>query len=74
MKKRGADMHSLEGVISALQKGKILAPKYNDHQLKGKYSKFRECHVGPDWLLLYLIDREILTLTLVKTGSHSDCF
>ena len=65
-------MHSLEEVISALQKGKILAPKYNDHQLKGKYSKFRECPVGPDWL--YLIDREILTLTLVKTGSHSDCF
>ena len=62
-------MHSLEEVISALQKGKILAPKYNDHQLKGKYSKFRECHVGPDWL--YLIEREILTL---KTGSHSDCF
>ena len=55
-------MHSLEEVISALQKGKILAPKYNDHQLKGKYSKFQECHVGPDWLLLYLIDREILTL------------
>lgn len=45
MKKRGADMHSLEEVISALQKGKILAPKYND---KGKYSKFWECHVGPD--------------------------
>ena len=67
-------MHSLEEVISALQKGKILAPKYNDYQLKGKYSKFRECHVGPDWLLLYLIDREILTLTLVKTGRHSDCF
>lgn len=66
-------MHSLEEVISALQKG-ILAPMYNDHQLKGKYSKFRECHVGSDWLLLYLIDREILTLTLVKTGSHSDCF
>lgn len=68
MEKRGADMHSLEEVISALQKGKILAPKYNDHQLKGKYSKFRECHVGPDWLLLCLIDREILTLTLVKQG------
>ena len=67
-------MHSLEEVISTLQKGEILAPQYNDHQLKGKYSKFRECHVGPDWLLLYLIDREILTLTLVKTGNHSDCF
>ena len=67
-------MLSLEEVISVLQKGKILAPKYNDHQLKGKHSKLRECHVGPDWLLLYLIDREILTLTLVKTGSHSDCF
>lgn len=74
MKKRGADMHSLEEVISALQEGKILDSKYKDHQLKGKYSKFRECHVGPDWLLLYLIDCGILTLTLVKTGSHSDCF
>lgn len=67
-------MHLLDEVISVLQKGKILAPKYNAHQLKGKYSKFRECHVGADWLLLYLMDREILTLTLVKTGSHSGCF
>ena len=46
MKKRGADIHSREEVISALRKGKIPAPKYNDHQLKGKYSKFWEGHVG----------------------------
>ena len=73
MKKQGADRPSLEE-LSLPSRKEILSPKYNDHQLKGKYSKFRECHVRPDWLLLYLIDREIRTLTLVKTGSHSDCF
>ena len=44
------------------------------HALKGEYSGFRECHIKPDWLLIYLIEDDVLTLTLVDTGSHSDLF
>ncbi|WP_338010457.1 type II toxin-antitoxin system YafQ family toxin [Bifidobacterium gallicum] len=48
--------------------------KYHDHNLSGNLSTFRECHIKPDWLLVYLIENDILTLTLVDTGSHSDIF
>ena len=48
--------------------------KYQDHQLKGKLSKYRECHIQPDWLLVYLIEEDILVLTLINTGTHSDLF
>ena len=48
--------------------------KYRDHVLKGKYSGFRECHIQPDWLLIYLIEDDVLTLTLVDTGTHADLF
>ena len=46
--------------------------KYADHPLKGKYASFRECHIRPDWLLIYRINREELVLTAQRTGSHSD--
>ncbi|MDD6259181.1 MAG: type II toxin-antitoxin system YafQ family toxin [Erysipelotrichaceae bacterium] len=59
-------------VVDTLRQGKILEEKYHDHELKGKLKGFRECHVQPDWLLIYLIEDDILTLTLVDTGSHSD--
>ena len=45
-----------------------------DHELKGKFKGFRECHIQPNWLLIYLLEDEILTLTLVDTGTHSDLF
>ena len=48
--------------------------KYRDHELNGKFKGFRECHIKPDWLLVYLIENDILTLTLVDTGTHSDIF
>ena len=51
-----------------------LDEKYRDHELVGKYKGFRECHVQPDWLLVYLLKEEKLTLTLTRTGSHSDLF
>ena len=64
----------LDTVIDTLRQGKKLDKKYKDHILKGDFAGFHECHIKPDWLLLYLIEEDILTLTLVDTGSHSDLF
>ena len=72
MKKRGKNMSLLDSVIDDLRRGKALEERYCDHELKGSLKGFRECHIQPDWLLIYLIDNGILTLTLVDTGSHSD--
>lgn len=72
MKKRGLDISLLDDVVDTLRQGKILEEKYHDHELKGKLKGFRECHIQSDWLLIYLIEDDILTLTLVDTGSHSD--
>lgn len=74
MKKRGLDISLLNKVIDTLRQGKTLDPKYRDHGLGGNFQGFRECHIQPDWLLIYLIEKDILTLTLVDTGSHSDLF
>ena len=63
---------ALDNVIDILRQGKKLDDKYHDNFLTGNYAGFRECHVKPDWLLIYLIEKDILTLTLVDTGSHSD--
>ena len=74
MKRRGLDISLLDTVIDTLRQGKKLDKKYKDHILKGDFAGFHECHIKPDWLLLYLIEEDILTLTLVDTGSHSDLF
>ena len=74
MKKRGLNIRLLDDVVDKLRQGKKLDDKYQDHGLSGDYSGFRECHIRPDWLLVYLIDDDILVLTLVDTGSHSDIF
>lgn len=74
MKKRGLDLSLLDDVVDILRQGKTLDKKYKDHLLKGEYAGFHECHIKPDWLLIYLIDNDVLTLTLVDTGSHSDLF
>lgn len=74
MKKRGMDLTLLDEVVDKLRQGITLDEKYKDHVLKGEYAGFHECHIKPDWLLIYLIDNDILTLTLVDTGSHSDLF
>ena len=74
MKKRGLDLNLLDAVVDTLRQGKPLEEKYRDHGLTGKYHGFRECHIKPDWLLIYLIENDILTLTLVDTGTHADLF
>lgn len=73
-KKRGLDISLMENVIDTLQQGLPLDEKYRDHELKGTYKGFRECHIQPDWLLIYLLENDILTLTLVDTGTHADLF
>ena len=72
MKKRGLDMSLLNEIIDTLRQGKVLEEKNRDHELKGNLKGFRECHIQPDWLLIYLVDNDILTLTLIDTGSHAD--
>ena len=74
MQKRGKDVKKLEKVIKLLAEGENLPEKYLDHALVGNYSGYRECHIEPDWLLVYKIENEILTLILFKTGTHSDLF
>lgn len=73
-KKRGLDISLLKEVVTTLQQGLPLDEKFRDHELKGKYKGFRECHIQPDWLLIYLIENNVLTLTLVDTGTHADLF
>lgn len=72
MIKRGYDIAFLEEVILKLKDGIELDKKYHDHILKGNFKGFHECHIKPDWLLIYLIEDDILTLTLTNTGTHSD--
>ena len=74
MRKRGLDISLLDDVIDKLRQGIPLEEKYKDHGLSGNFDGFRECHIKPDWLLVYLIENDILTLTLVNTGTHSDIF
>lgn len=74
MKKRGFDMSLLDNVVDNLRQGKQLESKYRDHALQGNFKGFREYHIKPDWLLIYLIENDILTLTLSDTGSHADIF
>ena len=72
--KRGLKIELLEEVIAALAMGEALPEKYKDHALTGPWVGHRECHVLPDWLLIYRIEDEVLVLTLSRTGTHSDLF
>ena len=74
MKKRGLDISLLDEVVDLLRQGRQLEERYRDHGLTGDLAGFRECHIKPDWLLFYLIENDVLTLTLIDTGSHSDLF
>ena len=73
-KKRGLDLTLLKTVVDKLANQEELEPKYHDHALSGMYSDFRECHVKPDWLLIYCVDDDELELFLFRNGSHSDLF
>ncbi len=74
IQKRGYDLSLLTDVIKKLATGEELPPKNRDHQLVGDYSGCRECHIAPDWLLVYEIDGAQLILYLTRTGTHSDLF
>ncbi len=73
-KKRGFKIERLQQVINYLAAGKKLDAKYRDHNLLGEYVGFRECHIEPDWLLVYRIEEEELELFLFRTGTHADLF
>ncbi len=72
--KRRYDIFLLEEILNLLVQEKALPQKYLDHPLIGDYSGHRECHVTPDWLLIYKIEKDIMTLSLTRTGTHSDLF
>ncbi|OGO83308.1 MAG: addiction module toxin RelE [Clostridiales bacterium GWC2_40_7] len=72
--KRGYDVKLLEEVLELLCEEQNLPHKYLDHVLTGNYTGHRECHITPDWLLVYKIEKNILTLSLTRTGTHSDLF
>ena len=71
-KKRGQNIGLLQKIIMELADGKPLPAKHRDHALTGDWAGFRECHISPDWLLVYKIDDDILVLTLTRVGTHSD--
>ena len=72
--KRGYHIPLMEKVIEMLANEIPLPPKYKDHHLSGNYADCRECHITPDWLLVYKIDNDALILVLTRTGTHSDLF
>lgn len=73
-RKRGLDIDRLNEIVDKLQNNIELEARYHDHDLHGIYQGFRECHIQPDWLLIYLRRNDVLTLTLIDTGSHSDLY
>jgi len=74
MVKRGANMDLLDEVVLLLRERKALPDKYEDHPLTGNWAGYRDCHIQPDWLLLYRVEENVLILSLTRTGSHSDLF
>ena len=72
--KRGLDVEKLINVVNMLADGKALPPEYKDHQLTGNYAGKRECHIEPNWLLVYKYNDTQLILYLVDTGTHSELF
>lgn len=74
MLKRGVDRAKLSKVVRLLAQGETLPPKYRDHALTGDLVGFRDCHIEPDWLLIYRIEDDVLVLTLTGTGTHADLF
>jgi mRNA interferase YafQ len=73
-KRRGLDLDELRKVTDMLQEDKPLPSKCKDHALTGNYKGFRECHINPDWLLIYKKKEAIMVISLYRTGTHSDLF
>ena len=74
LKKRNYDLSLMDNVIEMLANEQTLPAKYHDHALAGLYTGFRECHILPDWLLVYRVENDTMTLVLSRTGTHSDLF
>lgn len=72
IKKRGYDLSLMNEVVNQLRDGKPLAEKHKDHPLTGNWKGFRDCHITPDWVLVYRIYNDKLLLVLTRTGTHSD--
>ncbi len=72
--KRHLKIDLLDDIIRALSRGKTLPEINKDHALSGNWEGHRECHILPDWLLIYRIEEDVLILTLARTGTHSDLF
>lgn len=70
--RRGQPMEELDEVIRLLAEGEELPEKYRDHALVGNWLGHRECHIRPDWLLVYAVNSRTLVLALARTGTHSD--
>ena len=71
---RNLNIYFLDGIIRILALGETLPEKNKDHELTGEWAGHRECHIQPDWLLIYRIEDDVLVLTLSRTGTHSDLF
>ena len=74
VEKRGYNIDLLTEVVKKIAAGETLDKRYSDHLLEGKYAGYRECHITPDWLLIYKISGSTLILGLTRTGTHSDLF
>lgn len=74
VRRQGKDESKLHAVVDMLVNGEELPQKYRDHQLSGEYMGCRDCHIEPDWVLIYKKQEETLVLLLTRTGSHSDLF
>lgn len=72
--KRHLEIERLDDIIRCLSRGETLPEKSKDHALTGTWVGHRECHILPDWLLVYRIEDDVLVLTLARTGTHSDLF
>ena len=74
MKRRGKDLSKLSAILDVLASGGPLPARNRDHALSGNRAGCRECHIEPDWLLVYRIERDALILVAIETGTHSDLF
>lgn len=74
IRRRNLNLDLLDEVVEKLAKQERLEEKYRDHALTGNLVGFRECHIQPDWLLIYRVDGNDLVLVLSRTGTHSDLF
>lgn len=73
-KRQNKDTNLLQSVVALLANGHPLPERFRDHPLGGNWKGYRECHIVPDWLLIYRYDEDVLILTMARTGSHSELF